>query len=93
MRLLQLQIAGFAINADAGLIDDNINTLHKELTYYHTLGVEFVEVLFIINGPNPMNLMNEDTRNMEWELFVSSLEFTAAISANIMVYHAGWIFT
>lgn len=114
-----MEITGFAINADAGLIDGNMNTLRKELSYYQELGFPFAEVSphgvgaiyngklhgkrlreverlfreyslrYTVHGPNPMNLMNEDPGNIEWDLFAASLEFTAAIGADIMVYHAG----
>jgi sugar phosphate isomerase/epimerase len=114
-----MKIAGIAINADAGLIDGNLNTLRKELTYYQELGFQYVELAphgvgaiyhgrlnplrlqklqsilreypfrYTVHAPNPMNLMNEEPNNVEWQMFLASIEFTAAIGANIMVYHAG----
>ncbi|MDR3566347.1 MAG: sugar phosphate isomerase/epimerase [Negativicutes bacterium] len=114
-----MQLAGIAINADAGLIDGNLNVLRKELELYQQLGFSHVELAphgvgvmyhgrlnaqrlhdlqlilreypfsYTVHGPNPMNLMNDEPGNIEWQMFVASLEFTAAIGAKIMVYHAG----
>jgi len=114
-----MKIAGIAINADAGLIDGNLNKLRKELAFYQELGFSWVEVAphglgaiyhgrlnprrlqelqsilkeypfrYTVHGPNPMNLMNDEPNNIEWQMFLASIEFTAAIGANIMVYHAG----
>ena len=39
-----MKIAGFAINADAGLIDGSLYTLRRELNYYQQLGFPFVEL-------------------------------------------------
>lgn len=114
-----MQIAGIAINADAGLIDGNLNKLRQELAFYQQLGFSWVELAphglgaiyhgrlnqrrlqelqsilreypfhYTVHGPNPMNLMNEEPNNVEWPMFLASLEFTAAVGASVMVYHAG----
>lgn len=39
-----MKIAGFAINADAGLLDGNLETLRRELDYYHKIGFTHVEL-------------------------------------------------
>lgn len=39
-----MRIAGFAINADAGLLDGNLETLRRELDYYHKIGFTHVEL-------------------------------------------------
>lgn len=39
-----MRIAGFAINADAGMLDGNLETLRRELDYYHNLGFTHVEL-------------------------------------------------
>ena len=44
---------------------------------------------YTVHGPNPLNLMNENPGNIEWDMFTASLEFAGAIGAAIMVYHAG----
>lgn len=42
---------------------------------------------YTVHGPNPLNLMAKDATNQLG--FIASLEFTAAVNAEIMVYHAG----
>jgi sugar phosphate isomerase/epimerase len=114
-----MQLSGIAINADAGLIDGNLNKLRQELNYYQELGFPCVELAphglgaiyhgrlipkrmqelqsilkeypfrYTVHGPNPMNLMNEESGNVEWQMFLAGIEFTAAVGAEIMVYHAG----
>lgn len=42
---------------------------------------------YIVHGINALNLMSNDMIN--YQGFTASMEFTAAIGANIMVYHAG----
>ncbi len=42
-----------------------------------------------VHGPNPLNLMNRCPAANDREGFLSSLEFTAAVGATVMVYHAG----
>jgi sugar phosphate isomerase/epimerase len=114
-----MNISGFAINADAGLIDGSLDKLNKELTYYQKLGFTFVELSphgvgaiingklitkrlqevqkvlqkysfqYKVHGVNSLNLMNEEPDNIEDDLFRANLEFTAAIGANLLVYHAG----
>ncbi|WP_161486007.1 sugar phosphate isomerase/epimerase family protein [Desulfotomaculum copahuensis] len=44
---------------------------------------------YTVHGPNPMNLMNRDELAAEEGMFKASLEFTAAVGAGVMVYHAG----
>jgi sugar phosphate isomerase/epimerase len=44
---------------------------------------------YIVHGPNPMNLMNMDAIDLERRMFISTIEFTAALGATVMVYHAG----
>ncbi|MBZ4653828.1 MAG: endonuclease [Peptococcaceae bacterium] len=44
---------------------------------------------YLVHGPNPLNLMNLEDLELEKNMFQASLEFTAAIGANVMVYHAG----
>ncbi|MDR3588386.1 MAG: sugar phosphate isomerase/epimerase [Negativicutes bacterium] len=114
-----MQIAGIAINADAGLIDGNLKVLRKELALYQELGFSCVELAphglgaiyhgrlnqrrlqelqailgeypfrYAVHGPNPMNLMNEEAGDIEWQMFLAGIEFTAAVGAQVMVYHAG----
>jgi sugar phosphate isomerase/epimerase len=45
--------------------------------------------LYAVHGPNPLNLMNMQPDAIDRQGFVSSIEFTAAIGAAVMVYHAG----
>jgi len=42
---------------------------------------------YTVHGSNPLNLMSDDVVNRQG--FIASIEFTAAIGAEIMVYHAG----
>lgn len=42
---------------------------------------------YTVHGPNPLNLMSDDDAHRRG--FTASIEFTAAIGAEIMVYHAG----
>ncbi len=42
---------------------------------------------YAVHGPNPLNLMSGD--DLDRCGFIASIEFTAAIGAEIMVYHAG----
>jgi sugar phosphate isomerase/epimerase len=44
---------------------------------------------YTVHGPNPMNLMDLDEVELQYRMFVSTIEFTAAIGAGVMVYHAG----
>jgi len=44
---------------------------------------------YLVHGPNPINLMNLEDPETEKNMFEASLEFSAAIGANVMVYHAG----
>lgn len=44
---------------------------------------------YAVHGPNPMNLMSEEPDHIEWQMFLASIEFTQAVGAQIMVYHAG----
>ena len=44
---------------------------------------------YVVHGPNPMNLMNMEALAVEKRMFVSTIEFTAALGAGVMVYHAG----
>lgn len=44
---------------------------------------------YTAHGPNPMNLMNREALELEKRMFRASLDFTAAIGASVMVYHAG----
>lgn len=39
-----MRITGFAINADAGMLDGNLETLRRELDYYHKIGFTHVEI-------------------------------------------------
>ncbi|MBP2636843.1 MAG: endonuclease [Firmicutes bacterium] len=42
---------------------------------------------YTVHGPNPLNLMAKDPVHRLG--FIASLEFTAAVNAEVMVYHAG----
>jgi sugar phosphate isomerase/epimerase len=42
---------------------------------------------YTVHGLNPLNLMSDDVVNRQG--FIASIEFAAAIDAEIMVYHAG----
>lgn len=44
---------------------------------------------YAVHGPNPLNLMNEQPDAVDRQGFMSSIEFTAAVGARILVYHAG----
>jgi len=44
---------------------------------------------YVVHGPNPMNLMNMEAIDVERRMFVSTIEFTAALEAGVLVYHAG----
>ncbi|WP_347488036.1 sugar phosphate isomerase/epimerase family protein [Desulfoscipio sp. XC116] len=44
---------------------------------------------YVVHGPNPMNLMNMEAGDVERRMFISTIEFTAALGAGVMVYHAG----
>lgn len=44
---------------------------------------------WVVHGPNPLNLMDRRDPDFAAEMFRASLEFTALVGANIMVYHAG----
>jgi len=44
---------------------------------------------YSVHAPNPLNLMDEDEFDLHVEVMRSSLEFTQAIGAEIMVYHPG----
>lgn len=43
----------------------------------------------VVHGPNPLNLMNRSPEAADREGFLASIEFTAAVGATVMVYHAG----
>lgn len=43
----------------------------------------------VVHGPNPLNLMNRGPEAADREAFLASIEFTAAVGATVMVYHAG----
>jgi len=43
----------------------------------------------VVHGPNPLNLMNRSPGAVDREGFLASIEFTAAVDATVMVYHAG----
>lgn len=43
----------------------------------------------VVHGPNPLNLMNPRPDSVDREAFLASIEFTAAVGSEIMVYHAG----
>ncbi len=43
----------------------------------------------VVHGPNPLNLMNTSPEAADREGFLASIEFTAAVGAAVMVYHAG----
>ena len=42
---------------------------------------------YTVHGANPLNLMADDA--VERQGFIASMEFTAAVGAELMVYHAG----
>jgi len=114
-----MNIQGIAINADAGLIDGDLEVLGRELDYYRDIGFTHVELSphgvgairggvlnqerlrelktllarypfrYAVHGPNPLNLMNADPDTLDRPAFIASLEFTAALDAEVMVYHAG----
>ena len=44
---------------------------------------------YTVHGPNPLNLMNQKAGDIEKKAFLASLEFTAAVGSQVMVYHAG----
>lgn len=44
---------------------------------------------YTVHGPNPLNLMDRDDGDLHYRLFVSSLEFAAALRSPVLVYHAG----
>jgi len=44
---------------------------------------------YSVHAPNPLNLMDEEDFDLHVEVMRSSLEFTQAIGAEIMVYHPG----
>lgn len=44
---------------------------------------------YTVHGPNPLNLMNNGKDSVDREGFIASIEFTAAVGAGILVYHAG----
>lgn len=44
---------------------------------------------YSVHSPNPLNLMSRDNKDMHYNVFVSSLEFTQAIGSRVMVYHSG----
>ena len=119
---IELRVAGIAINADAAMLDGNLDVLRQELEYYAEIGFDHVEIAphgagvllngmlhreqmkrllqvlstypfhYIAHGPNPMNLMNRESLEIEKRMFLSSLEFTAEIGSGMMVYHAGrWL--
>jgi sugar phosphate isomerase/epimerase len=39
-----MDITGYAINADAGMLDGNMETLRRELDYYHKIGFNHIEL-------------------------------------------------
>lgn len=114
-----MDIRGFAINADAGFIDGNLDLLKRELAYYRESGFSHVELAphgvgaiiggrlererlrevqallagqplgVVVHGPNPLNLMGREPGAANRGGFLASIEFTAAVGATIMVYHAG----
>jgi sugar phosphate isomerase/epimerase len=43
----------------------------------------------VVHGPNPLNLMNRTPGATDREGFLACIEFTAAVGAAVMVYHAG----
>jgi sugar phosphate isomerase/epimerase len=51
-----LQVAGIAINADAGRLDGNLDVLRQELDYYAEIGFEYLEIaphgVWVIHGGN-----------------------------------------
>lgn len=44
---------------------------------------------YSVHAPNPLNLMDEEDFDLHVEVMRSSLEFTRAIKAEVMVYHPG----
>ena len=44
---------------------------------------------YLVHGPNPLNLMNLEQDDFEWNLFTASMEFANRMGSPIMVYHAG----
>ena len=44
---------------------------------------------YSVHAPNPLNLMDDSLRPLHYQVFRSSLEFTAEIGSAILVYHAG----
>jgi len=44
---------------------------------------------YTVHGPNPLNLMNSRLDALDRQAFKASIEFTAAVGASVMVYHAG----
>lgn len=44
---------------------------------------------YSVHAPNPLNLMDEEEFDLHVDVMRSSLEFTQAIGAEIMVYHPG----
>ncbi|WP_321392361.1 sugar phosphate isomerase/epimerase [uncultured Desulfuromusa sp.] len=44
---------------------------------------------YSVHAPNPLNLMDEEDFDLHVDVMRSSLEFTQAIGAEIMVYHPG----
>ncbi len=47
---------------------------------------------YITHGPNPMNLMNRESLEIEKRMFLSSLQFAGEIGSGVMIYHAGrWL--
>ena len=44
---------------------------------------------YSVHSPNPLNLMDEEDFRKHVSVFQASLEFTGAIGARVLVYHAG----
>lgn len=44
---------------------------------------------YSVHAPNPLNLMDRSLWSLHYRVFRASLEFTAAVGATVLVYHAG----
>lgn len=44
---------------------------------------------YSVHSPNPLNLMDQQDPELHYSVFKASLEFTVAIGARVLVYHAG----
>ena len=56
------------------------------------------DLVYTVHAPHPMNFAfpqlgtgGEPDSSMDWDVFVASLDFCAAIGARVMVYHSGLI--